>query len=327
MLPESGKIHDIQLPEYMSETRVDKALAHCLEGLTRSKIQKLLELGAVKRGECVLKKNDTVRPGECLRITLFEDSPKEFLRPVEQTLDVVYEDEALIVLNKAAHITVHPGNGTGEDTLVHALLYHCKGKLSQMGESCRPGVVHRLDKETSGLIVFAKEDAAYASLTQQFKDRTVKKEYLALVRGVPRMLSGSIQVGIQRHEKMRTKMQVATEGRFAHTDWQVERVFLGRFSLLRCFLFTGRTHQIRVHLSHICHPIIGDTLYGYRFQQNDPIQPSRVLLHAHRLAFLHPLSQEPLSFEVPLPADFQSALYTLEPAYLDARGPTRDSLG
>ncbi len=319
MLPERKEIEirEIQVPAGITEARVDKALVDCLKGFTRSKIQKLLDLGFVKRGDCILKKNDTVRPGDFLHITFFEDSPQEALRPAKQTLNVVYEDEAIIVLNKASHTTVHPGSGTGEDTLVHGLLYHCKGMLSQGGDPSRPGVVHRLDKETTGLIVFAKQDSAYASLTQQFKDRTVKKEYVALVRGVPRTLSGSIQVGIQRHEKIRTKMQVATEGRFAHTDWQVERTFSERFSMLRCFLFTGRTHQIRVHLSHIRHPIIGDGLYGYRFQEDDPIQPSRILLHAHRLSFFHPLSQEPLSFEAPLPADFQSAICTLEAASME----------
>lgn len=316
MLPERKEIEirEIQIPAGITEARADKVLADCLEDFTRSKVQRLLEAGSVKRGGCILKKNDTLRPGDHLCVTLVPDAAKKGLGPVKGTLDVVYEDEALIVLNKASHTTVHPGSGTGEDTLVHGLLYHCKGKLSQGGDPSRPGVVHRLDKETTGLIVFAKEDAAYTSLTQQFKDRTVKKEYVALVRGVPRRLSGSIQAGIQRHEKIRTKMQVATEGRFAHTYWQVERTFLERFSVLRCFLFTGRTHQIRVHLSHIRHPIIGDTLYGYRFQEGDPIQPSRVLLHAHRLAFFHPLSQEPLNFEAPLPADFQSAICALEAA-------------
>lgn len=310
-------IQKLQIPETCLEDRVDKVLAHCLEGWTRSQIQKLLEEGAITRNQEVLKKKDSVKPGDCLFITL-PPAPKEAtLVPTQQALDIVYEDEGLIILNKAPHVTVHPGSGTGEDTLVHALLHHCKGRLSPGSDPSRPGVVHRLDKETSGLIVFAKEEAVYRSLTQQFKDRTVKKEYLALVRGVPRTLSGSIKEGIQRHEKMRTKMQISKEGRFAHTDWQIEDNFMKRFSLLRCFLLTGRTHQIRVHLSSIRHPIMGDTLYGYRFQKDDPIQAKRVLLHAHRLAFLHPLSQEPLSFEVPPPEDFQSALSTLNKASIE----------
>ena len=311
-------MHTVQVPEGITDTRADKVLAQCLEGFTRSKIQKLLEGGFVKRGQCILKKNDSLRPGDHLCVTLLSDASREGLRPVpvKGALDIVYEDAALLVLNKAPHMTVHPGSGTGEDTLVHALLYHCKGGLSQGGDPSRPGVVHRLDKETSGLIVFAKQDAAYTGLTEQFKNRTVQKEYVALVRGVPRLLSGSIQEGIHRHKSIRTKMQVSTEGRFSHTDWQVERTFLGRYALLRCFLFTGRTHQIRVHLSFMRHPIMGDTLYGYRFQAGDPIQPKRVLLHAHRLAFSHPLTQSPLSFEVPPPADFQSAIATLEAATL-----------
>lgn len=313
MSEEKSRIQILQVPEGYSNERVDKVLASCLRGWTRSKIQKLLDAGAITRDGIILEKNDSVKSGDHLSIVYPQDTSEPVIQPVQQALNILYEDEALIVLNKPPYTTVHPGSGTGNDTLVHALLYHCKGKLSQRGgDPSRPGVVHRLDKETSGLIIFAKQDAAYLSLTQQFKDRTVKKEYLALVRGVPRFPSGSIQAHIQRHLKVRTKMQVSKDGRFAHTDWQVEDTFLERFALLRCFLFTGRTHQIRVHLAHMHHPIMGDTLYGYRLHQADPIHPKRVLLHAQRLAFCHPLTHVPLSFETPLPKDFQSILTLLE---------------
>ncbi len=312
-MPEhNSSLRQFTVPESCLEERVDKVLAHCFVGWSRSKIQKLLDEGAVLSAGRVLKKKDMVYAGDSLSISLPQEAPQEELQPVQQSLDIVYEDEAIILINKAPFVTVHPGNGTLEDTLVHGLLYHCKGHLSQAGDASRPGVVHRLDKETSGLIVFAKQDSAYLSLLEQFKERVVKKEYLALVRGLPRFKAGSIQVPIQRHTKLRTKMQVGEGGRFAHTDWALERSFGNRFSLLRCFLFTGRTHQIRVHLAHLHLPIMGDSTYGYRFQKDDPIRPGRVLLHAQRLSFQHPLSGEILSFEVPPPADFQSALDLLD---------------
>lgn len=312
MLDSTSSLQQFTVPPGCPDTRVDKVLAHCFEGWSRSKIQKLLDEGRVTLEGKVLKKKELVHAGESLKISLPTEAVQEAPQPVQQALDVVYEDGFIIVLNKAAFVTVHPGNGTLENTLVHGLLHHCKGELSQAGDASRPGVVHRLDKETSGLIVFAKQDSAYESLLEQFKERRVQKEYLALVRGLPRLNRGSIQAPIQRHTQHRTKMQVGSQGRFAHTDWAVERSFGERFSLLRCFPFTGRTHQIRVHLAHMHLPIMGDSLYGYRFQKDDPIRPGRVLLHAHRLSFQHPSSQETLSFEAPLPADFQRTLEGLD---------------
>jgi 23S rRNA pseudouridine1911/1915/1917 synthase len=232
------------------------------------------------------------------------------LKPVAIPLGVLYEDEHLLAINKAAGMVVHPGVGTGEDTLVHALLAHCAGGLSGVGGVERPGIVHRLDKETSGVLLVAKNDAAHRGLSEQFAGRHLRKEYLALVSGVPRLQSGVIERAISRHPVHRERMTVGEGGRPARTDWTIVEVFGDRAALLRCRIHSGRTHQIRVHLKSIGHPLLGDKVYGWKPDPALPA-PSRVMLHAERIAFLHPITARPLDVRAPLPEDFAQLLAAL----------------
>ena len=293
-------------PPEQSPERADKLLARYYPEVSRSRIQKAFENGQVRRNGVVIHPKCRAAGGDRFEWTL-PSASDEPLKPVALPLDILYEDESIIVLNKASGQIVHPGTSTGTDTLVHALLHHCGGKLRGCGEADRPGVVHRLDKETSGVLVFAKTALAYESLKRMFAARTVKKEYLALVSGVPGLRSGTIRKAIARHPTVRTRMCVVEQGgRSAHTDWQIEKAFGQTAALLSCFPVTGRTHQIRVHLSAIGHPILGDRTYGYRpLKGLDPL-PNRVQLHAYQLQLQHPITGMPLRFEAPLARDFQA---------------------
>jgi 23S rRNA pseudouridine1911/1915/1917 synthase len=226
-------------------------------------------------------------------------------------LAVLFEDDDLIIVNKPPGMVVHPGAGTGGDTLVHALLAHCRGQLSGIGGVERPGIVHRLDKETSGAIVAAKCDLAHRRLARAFARRETEKEYLALVAGVPGLLAGTICGRIVRHRVHRRLMTVTAspvEGREARTDWSREEAFGRLAALLRCRIHTGRTHQVRVHLRSIGHPILGDSAYGWRSDPRLGVHPPRVMLHAARLAFEHPTRGGRVDVEAPLPADFAGLL-------------------
>ncbi|HUL53140.1 MAG TPA: RluA family pseudouridine synthase, partial [Opitutaceae bacterium] len=205
---------------------------------------------------------------------------------------------------------VHPGVGTGEDTLVHALLAHCAGSLSGVGGVERPGIVHRLDKGTSGVLLVAKNDAAHRGLSEQFAGRHLRKEYLALVAGVPRLKSGVIERAIGRHPVHRERMTVGEGGRPARTDWELVEAFDGKAALVRCRIHSGRTHQIRVHLKSSGHAVLGDRTYGWKPDPALPAPP-RVMLHAERIAFLHPITARPLDLRAPLPADFTAVLAAL----------------
>lgn len=298
------------VPQDTEPTRADKVLAcHYLE-FSRSLIQRAFEAGEVRLNGHVIKKKAHVRAGDTLLFSLIARHAAE-VTPVALPLDILYEDEVLIGLNKASGQVVHPGRGTGPDTLVHALLHHCQGNLSLQSGAERPGVVHRLDKDTSGVILFAKTDEAYRRLSHLFASHKVHKEYLALVAKVPSLVSGSLRALIGRHPVLRTRMAVIEQGRAAHTDWQREIAFGTHCALLRCYPKTGRTHQIRVHLSHFGHPILGDKTYGYRVIQGLNGTPKRVLLHAQRLAFEHPITGEPLVLKAPLPDDFAQSLRQL----------------
>ena len=199
----------------------------------------------------LLTKRFKVQTGGILTATLLELEHGKPPVAVEIPLDVIFEDEHIIVINKASGMVTHPGSGTGSDTLVHALLHHCNGRLSAIGMPDRPGIVHRLDKDTSGVMVVAKTDLAYYSLTNAFSERLTKKCYLAFVSGVPKLQSGSIKESIGRHPTHRTRMAVQPNGRNAHTDWKFLESFGDQASLIECLIHTGRTHQIRVHMSHI----------------------------------------------------------------------------
>jgi len=285
-----------------ARTRLDRFLAKTAPEFSRSRIQTLIRQGHITVNGAVPRARDLVRAGD--RIALVEP-PKQAidLAPEKIALSVLFEDDDLIVINKPAGISVHPGAGRKSGTLVNALLSHCKD-LSGIGGKERPGIVHRLDKETSGCLVVAKNDLAHIDLARQFASRTVDKIYLALVAGKLRRVSGSIVAPITRHRVNRKKMAIAREGgRVARTDFKV--LGSGReASLLECRLHSGRTHQIRVHLQHLGYPILGDTVYGGR----QAGQVSRQMLHAWRLGFMHPREKRQMDFEAPLPDDFANAI-------------------
>ncbi len=289
--------------------RADKVLAGAFPAHSRAALQRAFEAGLVRRNGAVLAKSDEVSAGDDLEFTLPEAQPAG-LRPVPIPLDLLYEDDHLLALNKPSGMVVHPGAGTGEDTVVHALLAHCAGRLSGVGGVERPGIVHRIDKETSGVLLVAKDDAAHRGLSEQFAGRHLRKEYLALVAGVPRLRAGVIERSISRHPVHRERMTTGEGGRPARTDWEVVESFGDRAALLRCRIHTGRTHQIRVHLKSIGHPVLGDATYGWKRAPGMPAVP-RVMLHAERIAFLHPVTARPLDLRAPLPGDFETLLAAL----------------
>lgn len=305
-MPE-GKEFTFEVPEAFDLVRADKAVHHHYPDFTRSQIQRLFEAGLVWLDDEAILKNRKVRVGNSVTFRIPEEQPSD-VEPVAIPLDVIYEDEHLIAVNKAPGMVVHPGIGTGRDTLVHALLHHCRNSLSALGGAERPGIVHRLDKETSGVIVAAKSDDAFFGLSRMFAERSLKKEYMALVCGVPNLLSGSIQKPLGRHPVKGKKMAVVDKGRSARTDWVRIEAFERHFALLRLRLHTGRTHQIRVHLANSGHPVLGDRLYGYKPKPLESNPAPRVMLHAERLEFIHPVTGGLLVLEVALPDDFSLLL-------------------
>jgi 23S rRNA pseudouridine1911/1915/1917 synthase len=228
-------------------------------------------------------------------------------------LPVLFEDDHLLAIDKPSGLVVHPGAGTTEPTLVHALLHYCAGALPTGSGTERPGIVHRLDKETSGVLVVAKTDAAWKGLAEAFQERRTIKHYLAFARGVPSTVRGSIDAPIGRHPSRRTSMTVRDDGRSARTDWEAEAVFGELATRLRLRIHTGRTHQIRVHAKHIGHPLLGDPLYGGPTQLRDVTLP-RVCLHAQSLQIDHPVTGAALQFEAPLPEDLQQVAAALRSA-------------
>lgn len=276
--------------------RMDVFLAGKLEDMSRSQIQRLIKAGEVLLDGQPVTPRQPVKEGDRLTILIPEPQAWEGIRAEEMPLDVLYEDDDIIVLNKPAGLVMHPGAGVREGTLASGLLHHC-GSLSVIGGVERPGIVHRLDKETSGCLVVAKNDASHAELSRQFAAREVRKTYLAVVQGVPRRRQGVIDVPIERHPVHRKKMRAGSRGREAVTAYRLLATRDG-ISLIECHPRTGRTHQIRVHLKHIGLPILGDAVYGRRGSY------SRHLLHAQRLEFTHPRTGQRMAFEAPLPPDF-----------------------
>jgi 23S rRNA pseudouridine1911/1915/1917 synthase len=305
------------VPNTIRRERADKVLAQAFPEHSRAAFQRALAAGLVKADGKVVAQDDDVRGGQTIEFTLPATQPTE-LKAADIPLDVIFEDKHLIVLNKPAGMVVHPGVGTGEDTLVHALLAHCAGELSGIGGVERPGIVHRIDKGTTGLIVVAKNDAAHRALADQFAERALQKEYAALVSGVPKPDTGVIDRGIGRHPVHRHRMTTGEGGRPARTDWTVVEKYGGRgaktFSLgaafVRCRIHTGRTHQIRVHLKSIGHPLLGDATYGWKQAAEMPPIP-RVMLHAEHLVFGHPASGKIMDLRAPLPEDFVSLMVAL----------------
>ncbi len=301
------------VPEGVRRARADKALAAAFSEHSRVALQRAFDAGLVKRAGEVIGRDATVNGGDVLEFSMPETKPAE-LKAVDIPLDVLFEDKHMLAVNKAAGMVVHPGAATEEDTLVHALLAHCEGSLSGIGGVERPGIVHRLDKETTGVIVVAKNDKAHRALADQFSSRTLTKEYVALVQGVPQLLSGTIDRAISRHPIHRHRMTVGEGGKPARTDWERGETFGDLAAVMRCRIFTGRTHQIRVHLKSLGHPIMGDPLYGWKPDTRVAKQPERVMLHAEHLVLTHPVSGKVLDLRAPLPKDFLALMKELRKA-------------
>ena len=287
-------------------TRVDAWLAAQVEGLTRSAAARLLEEGRVTRDGRPLAKNYKLTGGETLAVSLPEPEPVDAL-PQNIPLDIVYEDADVIVVNKPKGLVVHPAPGHPDGTLVNALLYHCGGSLSGIGGQLRPGIVHRIDRDTSGLIIAAKNDAAHQALAAQLQDHTLARVYRCIVVGNLREDSGTVDAPIGRHPVDRKKMAVVAGGRSAVTHWRVLERLRG-CTYVECRLETGRTHQIRVHMAYLGHPILGDTVYGAK-KAVPGLQGQ--CLHAVGLRFLHPRTGEPVELSCGLPAEFEAQLKKL----------------
>jgi len=307
------------VPEGIRHLRADKALAIAFSDHSRTALQRAFDSGLVTLRGAAIKRDQSVTALDTLEFTMPDVKPME-LRAVDIPLDVIYEDKHLLAVNKPAGMVVHPGAATGEDTLVHALLSHCAGGLSGIGGVERPGIVHRLDRETTGIIIVAKNDKAHRGLAEQFAERTLHKEYLALVTGAPTLLSGSIRKPIGRNKQHRHKMAVVDaerqddhemQGKDAHTDWQVVEAFGKIATLMRCVIHTGRTHQIRVHMKSLGHVLLGDEIYGWKPDARLKKQPERVMLHAEHLIVSHPITHKELALRAPLPADFNAQLTEL----------------
>jgi 23S rRNA pseudouridine1911/1915/1917 synthase len=275
---------------------------------SRSQIKNLILQGKIRVNHNIIKPNYSLKKGD--KINLYSPEEKELKLNTEAiSLDIIYEDEYLIVVNKPAGMIVHPTGKILTGTLVNALLYHCKDSLSGINGVIRPGIVHRLDKDTSGLMVVAKNDLAHLDLSNQIKNRQVTKKYIALVHGNIKNNSGIINAPIGRSVKHRNKMAV-TEGnsREAITQFKVLRKFLN-YTLLEAVIHTGRTHQIRVHLAFIGYPVVGDQVYSPRKQE---LTIKRQALHSHILGFIHPFTKKYMEFQAPLPNDMQELITTLE---------------
>ncbi len=289
--------------------RLDAFLADSLEDLSRSRAQQLIEDGLVTLEGAAVKKNHRVSAGERFRAEIPEPEALE-LMPENIPLDIVFEDDDLIVLVKPKGLVVHPAPGHPDGTLVNALLWHCGDSLSGVGGEKRPGIVHRIDKDTSGLLIAAKNDLAHQALSAQLQDRSLSRTYEAVVRGNLREAAGTVDRPIGRHPTDRKRMAVVPGGRPAVTHWAVIDRYKG-YTHVRCKLETGRTHQIRVHMASIGHPLLGDGIYGAP-------SPEKGLegqcLHARALQFVHPRSGERVELETPLPPYFLEVLSKLGPA-------------
>ncbi|CUT00194.1 RluA family pseudouridine synthase [Candidatus Chrysopegis kryptomonas] len=325
----SGKIKilkeiEIIVPNVEKRERIDKFLTNQIENASRSKIEKLIESGLVLVNGHTVKPSHKISPGEKIIVKIPKE-PRPELTPEPIPLDIVYEDEYLLVVNKPAGMVTHPGHGNYTGTLVNALLYHCSklSKVNISGDEVRPGIVHRLDKDTSGLLVVAKDDETHRHLAKQFFHKTVEREYWAIVWGHFNSNRGVIEAELGRSKSDRTKFTVVKGGKPAITEYEVLEKF-DFLSLVKLKLKTGRTHQIRVHLSHIGHPVFGDPTYGGRriawggidrkkklfVDELLKIMP-RQALHAKTLGFIHPARNEFMKFDSELPDDMKKLLEIL----------------
>ena len=293
----------LRASEESKNQRLDAFLASSLDGLTRSQATRLIESGEVAVNGRAVSKSYKLAGGEDVAVTLPEPAPVEAV-PQDIPLDVVYEDADVIVVNKPSGMVVHPAPGHPDGTLVNALLYHCAGTLSGVGGALRPGIVHRIDRDTSGLIIAAKNDAAHQYLSAQLADHTLARTYECIVVGALREDRGTVNAPIARHPTDRKRMAVVADGREAVTHWEVIARYPG-YTHVRCRLETGRTHQIRVHMAYIGHPILGDTVYGAK---KEVPGLTGQCLHAVGLRFLHPRTHEVVELSCPLPEEFTRML-------------------
>tara|TARA_Y100000590_G_scaffold427832_1_gene538469 strand:- start:1310 stop:2290 length:981 start_codon:yes stop_codon:yes gene_type:complete len=306
--------------------RLDKCLTDKLEKFTRSQIKKIILSKNVKvNNKIILSPSRKIRLNDSVEITI-KESKTEHIKPKKIDIDVVYEDKEILVVNKPSGLTVHPGAGNKENTLVNGLLHLYKKNLSDLGGLTRPGIVHRIDKETSGLLVVAKNNFSHANLSKQFSNHTIKRNYLALIWGVIRPLNGKIITLLSRSKKNRQLMSVSERsGKKAITNYKTLKVFnhkdVPRISLIECKLETGRTHQIRVHFAHKGNPLLGDKQYGKKKLQFRKINKkfekiisdlNRQALHAKSLGLLHPTTKKNVNFDSKLPKDFKKTLDFLE---------------
>ncbi|HVU26980.1 MAG TPA: RluA family pseudouridine synthase [Verrucomicrobiae bacterium] len=299
----------------LPDERLDKFLGKKFPAISRGAFQRLIEAGHVRVNGKNVKPTHSPRAGEKIEIH-FPEPKSAAAQPEEIPLDILFEDKSLLVINKPTGLVVHPAAGHDEHTLVNALLHHCKNSLSGIGGVARPGIVHRLDKETSGCLVVAKNDETHLALSEQFADRKVKKIYNAIVCGELKKESGEIRAAIARHPNHRKRMTVSDDnsGRAAHTKYRVLEK-LNAATFVEAQIFTGRTHQIRVHFQFLGHPLLGDKTYGAKqnkkFAELTGYAAPRVMLHAKELSFVHPRTKKEMNFEAPLPKDFLAALKLL----------------
>lgn len=325
---ESEKVFSCSITNNNRDQRIDTFLASNIRDLTRSRIQALIKNGFVEVNGYSPKTGYRLKKGDLVRLVIPPARPC-LLEPEPVDFKPIYEDASLIVLNKPPGLVIHPAPGHPTGTLVHGLLQYCKD-LSGIGGILRPGIIHRLDKDTSGLLVVAKNDRAHALLAKQFKSGTVKKRYIALVHGIINGDKGEIDLPIARHPKKRKEMSVLlSKGKESYTFWEKIEEFGTGFSLLCVTPKTGRTHQIRVHLSHVGHPIVGDPVYGYGhnwWKKHSPLkidrmpQIKRQMLHAETLGFVHPDTDNYCAFKAPPPDDMGYVLKILKLIDLQEKG-------
>ncbi len=286
--------------------RLDHFLAHMYPQYSRSQLAQAVSKGLVTVGGGVRKNSYKLKEGELVEGSILFDSVPE-LKAEKIEFPIIFEDEHLLVISKPPDLVVHPGSGNINGTLASGLLYHCQA-IADVGNSQRPGIVHRLDKDTSGLMVVAKNDVAHRKLSSSFKERNIHKQYHAIVCGIPKKSSGRIVASIGRHPIHRQKMSVREiGGRYAVSSWKVKETLAERYCLVEVEIETGRTHQIRVHMAHIGHPVTGDHLYGKGAKEIFP----RQMLHSYKMKFHHPITNDIMNFSAPYWPDFEGILQKL----------------
>ena len=309
-MPQESNIHYF-VKELSKPIRADKVLADAFPEWSRQQLQALFDQNAVFCNKQLIAKKTRVYNGQCISFSKPVHQPTKIF-PVDEPIDILYEDDHLIAINKASGEITYPGVDREEITLVHRLLHYTEGKLCKEAGSLRPGVVHRLDRETTGVMLFAKTNQCYQQLIRLFANRMIRKEYWALAKGSPILDSGVICQPIGRHPFHRKRMTVRANGKPSETHWKVLKRFSKEASLLQCFPQTGRTHQIRVHLADCKHPLLGDALYAKKTQnENYP----HFFLHAKSIQFTHLLKEQVLTIQAPLAADFKKQLTRLETDY------------